>query len=107
MGYSLSWAGVRHGSAETVQSILGLKPTEKREEIPESKIVACVLPTGRYLVLFNRKEIGDKVLKQLSQLGETVDCFVEDHVLFRRASAWRKGEFVLCVSNRGAKALTV
>lgn len=89
MGYSLSWAAVKDGNAEAIRSLLGLRATGSWEEIPKSKIVGASLPTGWYLVLFRRKELGNGVLGQLSRLGEVVYCFVEDHVMFSRASGWK------------------
>ena len=91
MGYALCWAAVKGGTADAVQSVLGLRPTGQREEIPESDIVAAVLPNGWYLVLQNRSTITDEVLGRLSGLGEVVYCFVEDHVMFSSISAWCGG----------------
>lgn len=92
MGYSLSWAAVKNGSAEAVHSLLGLNATDAQEEIAESEIVGATLPTGWYLVLFHRKELDEARLEKLSNLGEVVYCFVEDHVMFSRASNWKDGE---------------
>ena len=91
MGYSLSWAAVKSGGKEAIFSILNLRPTGQREEIPESAVVGVLLPTGWYLVLFNRKTIEDGTLKRLSSLGDVVYCFVEDHVMFSTASGWANG----------------
>src|SRR5580704_15246622 len=91
MGYSLSWAAVKGATPDAVQTVLALRPTGQREEIPESDIAATVLPNGWYLVLYNRSTIADEVLRRLSGLGEVVYCFVEDHVMFSAAAAWDGG----------------
>ena len=91
MGYALSWAAVRGGSADAVHTILELDLTGAREEVPESKVVGVGLPTGWYLVMFNRNAIKAKFLERLSLLGEVVYCFVEDHVMLSVASGWLAG----------------
>ena len=91
MGWSLSWAAIKEAKATAVHSILGVKPTQRYEESPESDVTGVELPTGWYLVVFNRQEIKDEVLKKLSMLGDTVYCFVEDHVMFSCAAGWRNG----------------
>lgn len=97
MGYSLSWAAVRGGNAEAIHSILGVRSTNTWEEITESDVVGTTLSTGWYTVLFNIKEIDKAILERLSDLGEVVHCFVEDHVMFSCASGWRNGKFVWSV----------
>jgi hypothetical protein len=98
MGYSLLWAAVKSGKPEAIHSLLGLRATDVWEEIPESKTVGASLPTGWYLVSFNRKELGDHILTKLSSLGEVAYCFVEDHVMFTRASGWKDGKFLWSVT---------
>ncbi|HXC47763.1 MAG TPA: hypothetical protein VNU20_05695 [Candidatus Sulfotelmatobacter sp.] len=99
MGYSLSWAAIKNGRPEAIHSALGLRATGVWEEIPESKIVGASLPTGWYLVSFKRKELGDHILTKLSSMGEIVYCFVEDHVMFSRASGWKDGKFLWSVTH--------
>jgi hypothetical protein len=103
MGYSLSLVAIKNCNAEAVYSVLDLRPTGEWEEIPESKIVGAELPTGWHLILSNRKEMGDGVLKRLSGLGGVVYCFVEDHAMYCRASGWRKGETTWPVTHDSAK----
>ena len=92
MGWSLSWAAVRDGDLQTVCSALDLRPTGKREGIVESKISGTALPTGWYVVVFNRTEIKDRTLEKLSQAGEAIGCFVEEHVMFSSAASWKNGK---------------
>jgi hypothetical protein len=91
MGWSLSWAALKGGNLQTVCSALGLRGTGKREESAESKIAGVALPTGWYMVQFNRTELEDRELARLSRSGEVVCCFVEDHVMVSWASGWRDG----------------
>ena len=97
MGWSLSWAALKAGNLQAVCSALGLRATGKHEEFAESKIAGAALPTGWYLVGFNRSELKDRVLERLSRSGEVVCCFVEDHVMVSWASGWRNGNKVWSV----------
>ena len=76
---------------------LGLRATGKREEIAESKIDGAALPTGWYVVQFDRSEMEDRELACLSRSREVVCCFVEDHVMVSWASGWREGKKVWSV----------
>src|SRR5271169_306158 len=99
MSYSLSWVAIKNGKSEAIHSLLGLCATGVWEEILESKTAGASLPTGWYLVLFNRRELGDHLLRKLSGTAEVVYCFVEDHVMFSRASAWKDGRFLWSVTH--------
>jgi hypothetical protein len=101
MGWSLSWAALKGGNLQTVCSARSLRETGKRERIAESKIAGIALPTGWYVVVFNRTEIEDETLEKLSQAGEVVSCFVEDHVMFSSAGAWKNGKRVWHVAHNG------
>ena len=91
MGYSLSWAALKGGNLQKACATLGLRTTGNCEGILESKIVGVTIPTGWYVVVFNRKELQDRVLALLSRSGEVICCFVEDHVMVSWASGWREG----------------
>jgi len=97
MGYSLSWAALKGGNLQTACAALGLRATGKREEIAESKIDGVQLPTGWYVVQFDRTEMEDRELARLSRSGEVVCCFVEDHVMVSWASGWREGNKIWSV----------
>src|ERR1700751_3992318 len=91
MGYSLSWAALENGTLDAICAACDLRPTDKREEIAASAVVAAKPPTGWHLVLYNRHEIENQKLARLSSGGEVVSCFVEDHVMFSSASGWNRG----------------
>ena len=101
MGWSLSWAALKGGDLQTVCSLLGLRPTGTQERIAESKISGTALPTGWYVVVFNRTELKDSILEKLSQAGEVISCFVEDHVMFSSAAGWKDGQQVWRVAHNG------
>lgn len=99
MGWSLSWAAVRGGTREMACTSLRLRAVGRREEVPESNIEGVQLPTGWYLVLYNRNELADSELARFSRWGEVVSCFVEDHVMFSRASGWQQGKRIWSVTH--------
>jgi len=101
MGWSLSWAALKGGDAQKVCSLLGLRQTGKQERIADSKVSGTALPTGWYVVVFNRTEIKDRTLEKLSQAGEVVGCFVEEHVMFSAAAYWKNGQQIWRVSHDG------
>jgi hypothetical protein len=99
MGFALHWAALKGGNLESICSVFKLRPTGRREEIPESDIVGAELPTGWCLVLLNRQTIKDELLQEFSISGEVVSCFVEDHVMFSYASGWKGGNHVWSVTH--------
>ncbi len=92
MGWSLSWAAVKGQSLRRVCTALGLRQTGQREKVFESDINGVEIPTGWSVLLFIRKELTDKTLQKLYEIGELVQCFVEDHVMFSSASGWKNGK---------------
>lgn len=92
MGYALSWAALKNGTLEKICSAYNLRPTGEREKFPKSKVVAAEIPAGWHLILWNRKEVNDRALANLSAQGEVVSCYVEDHVMFSSASGWAYGK---------------
>jgi hypothetical protein len=105
MGWSLSWAALKGGNLQTACTALGLRATGKRKEIAESKIVGAELPTGWYVIQFDRSETEDRELARLSRSGEVVCCFVEDHVMVSWASGWRDGKKAWSVAHDCEKGL--
>jgi hypothetical protein len=105
MGYSLCWAAVKNGKPEAIHPLLGIRASDVSEEIAKSKIVGAVLLTDWYLVLLPKKELNDRILTKLCRLGEVVCCFVEDHVMFNKASGSKNGEFLRSVTHDCGKGL--
>jgi hypothetical protein len=106
MGHSLSWAAVKDGIPEEVHSILEVRPTGRREEIPDSEIVGAVLPSKWYLTLFHRAEFRNRTLERLSRVGEVIYCFVEDHIMFSCASGWKDGKALWSVTHDSEKGIS-
>lgn len=106
MGYSLSWLAVRGKSSQAVRDELGFCPTGEREEIPEADLSAVEMPSGWYLIVSNRSEqvASDAAMRRLSSSGcELVTCFVEEHVMVSRATAWTGGQLRWSVTHDAQK----
>lgn len=100
MGYSLSWAAIKGSTSATVLEALALRGTGETEELPESEITGAQLSGGWYLIIAQRDCLEftkEKVLEQLSNLGEVVTCFVEEHGMCSHAACWRGGQRVWSV----------
>ncbi len=104
MGYSLSWVAVK-ADPKVVYAALDLQPTGQREEIPESTFCSAQLPSGWAVIVFNQKELKDKQLAGVSRIGETIHCFVEEHVMVTVASFWRDGRQIWRVTHDGQEAM--
>jgi hypothetical protein len=50
MGYSLSWAALENGTFVAICAASDLRPTDKREKIAESAVVAAKLLTGWHFI---------------------------------------------------------
>jgi hypothetical protein len=104
MGYALSWAAIK-GDAERVHSVLGLRSTGKREEVPKSDIVGAELRGGWYLELYRACDAANRARKSSSRLGEVVYCSVEEHVMVSAASAWKDGKCLWSVVHNGQEGI--
>lgn len=103
MGWSLSWAALKGGDVQTACAALDLQATGKREGIAKSRIAGAALPTGWYVVVFNRSEIKNSILEKLSRAGEVIGCCVEDHVMFSSAANWKNGRQIWRVLHDGGE----
>lgn len=106
MGYSLSWLAVKGKPPQSVRDELAFRPTGKREEIPESELSAVEMPSGWYLIVSDHTEqvCSDDTLQRLSSSGcQLVTCFVEEHVMFSRATGWHDGKMIWSVTHDAQK----
>jgi hypothetical protein len=106
MGYSLAWMGAKNVDSHDVLVALALACTNRRETIPESPLTGIDLRNGWYLVIANHQSdefFADAILKRLSIQGEVVTCFVEEHVMYSRASGWKGGRKAWQMRSRRAR----
>ncbi len=94
MGFHISWLAVRGKSATDVLAELSLEGSDESGLYPESDVDGIELPTGWYMVHFNRPEppeLSDSVLARLSQQVEVVSCVVEEGAMVSLASCFING----------------
>lgn len=92
MGLSQSWLAVRSERADEVLGALSIVRTGEFEEAPESKICGIGLPSGWYLVLWNRCDYAEGLpLAELSRGGEVQTFSVEEHVMVCGTAHWSEG----------------
>jgi hypothetical protein len=103
VGYSLSWAAVKGVSLQTICSALSFRLTGRREEIPESDIVAAQLPTGWSVVILNHEILEGQKLESLSEGREVVYCLVEEHVMLSSASGLKDGQTLWTVHHNAQR----
>ncbi|MGZ4854242.1 MAG: hypothetical protein ACXVKH_03380 [Candidatus Angelobacter sp.] len=103
MGVSLSWIAVKGCTPQAVNTTLGLQPTGANGGFPESSLSAAQLPTGFYLVIFNREELSSGTLRKFSEAFPLLYGFVEEHVMFSAVAAWESGKEVWSIVHDAQK----
>lgn len=105
MGFSLSWTAVRGRSPEDVLTTLELRPTgERSEDLPRREAPFSWAKFGDWVLVLSdssspwfgkrfvdESSAAERFLAELSGGGEVVACFVEEHVMYSRAAAWKDG----------------
>jgi hypothetical protein len=102
MGYSLSWAAVK-AKPEALYDTLGLRPTGELDDVPTHGFCAATLPDERTVIIVDHKEFKDDQLAAFSNLGDTVYCFVEEHVMTSGAAFWKGGKQIWRVTHEAEK----
>ena len=107
MGYSISWVAVRGSDEDAINSALGIRATEEREDIPESSCTAAQLPNGWHIVFFNEGcDAVERYAKRLlSAAPEAVTCYVEEHVMCSGVAGWTAGTKDWEVSHESEKGI--
>src|SRR5437867_4773616 len=95
MGFSITWCAVREEGAQKLLEQLGLSPTGKTEEFPESLISTAKLDTGWRVIWYN--EYGCPFLRpddlgSISSEQDVLLCLVEEHVMASSLEMWSGGK---------------
>ena len=101
MGFSLSWLAVKELSEEAITSALGLCKTGKTDEVPDWDM-SYMKRDGWHFIFLNHDDIESvrpSWIRTLSNSTEVISVFVEEHVMFSRASCWREGKLVWSVEH--------
>jgi hypothetical protein len=107
MGVCLSWAVIKGCGKDPVQDLLGLRGTGTLSEVPDSDLNGATLPDGSYVIVSARDRLQlatqDVAARQLSGLGETIVCFVEEHTMCSYAASWRGGRRLWCIFHEAGR----
>ena len=94
MGFSISWLAVKTDDLGRLFEITGIAPTSEADEWLESKLSGSGLEDGWYFIQAKGCDhpiISGDSLSQISTLGQTVACSVEEHVMVSVAEGWDNG----------------
>ena len=101
MGFSLSWLAVNKLSEDAIISALGLRKTGKSDEVPDWEI--SYMEQGAWCFVFLNHDDIESVkpswVQTLSKSTEVISVFVEEHVMYSRASCWKDGKRVWSVEH--------
>ena len=95
MGYSISWVAVNRKAPEILLQELGLLSTGVMADYGREPYTGRTLPSGWFLLVFNRCEhkfIKPRSLTALSSNCDLVACSVEEHVMVSTSEFWRGGQ---------------
>jgi hypothetical protein len=104
MGWAITWCAVREDKAEQFLTELGLSPTGKTEEVPESLISTAKLDTEWQLIWYNKYDcpfLKPEKRAVLSSDKDVLLCQVEEHVMASSAEMWSQGKRTWWVSHEG------
>jgi len=102
MGYAISWIAFRDKIDAQAAALLGLSPSGKFEEVPESMFCGVRLDNGWYVVVINEyghKFVRERSLQRLSAAAVVVATSIEEHVMFSCAEEWENGDLIWRVSH--------
>jgi hypothetical protein len=97
MGYAISWIAFQDKTTAQAAELLGLFPSGRLEQEPESMFCGVRLDNGWYVVVINEyghKFVRERSLRRVSGAADVVAVAIEEHVMFSSAEAWKNGNLV-------------
>ncbi|SRR6266567_32193 len=102
MGYAISWIAFQDKTAAEAAELLGLFPSGRLEQEPESMFCGVGLDNGWYVVVINEyghKFVRERSLRRVSATTDVIAAVIEEHVMFSSAEAWKNGNLVWKVTH--------
>jgi hypothetical protein len=102
MGYAISWIAFRNQTSAQAAESLGLSPSGRLEQEPESTYCGVRLDSGWYVVVINEyrhKFVQEQTLQRLSVAADIVAVAIEEHVMWSSAEAWKNGNLLWRVTH--------
>ncbi len=94
MGFSIAWIAVKTENHDSIFELLEVSPTTEEDEYFESNFSGSALKNGWFLIVGQGCEnrlVQQSVLSELSELGPTIACSIEEHVMYSSAEYWCSG----------------
>ena len=94
MGFSISWLAVQTEKHDELFRLAEVCPTDEKDVYFESNISGASLKRGWFLLVeqrYDNRLIQTELLMNVSKLGATVACSIEEHVMYSSASLWNAG----------------
>ena len=94
MGFSISWLAVKTDDLDRLFEMAEVSPTTESDEWLESDISGSGLKDGWYFLQAQGCDhpiISGDFLSQISTLGQTIACSVEEHVMVSITEGWNDG----------------
>ena len=104
MGFAIAWCAVPENDAVRFLERIGLSPTGKSEEFPESPVSSAKLDTGWRLIWVNDYAcpfLDPKALRETSSQTTLLVCHVEEHVMASSSELWIDGQRRWWISHEG------
>lgn len=102
MGYLTSWIAFRGQTDAQAAELLGLSPSRKFEEVPESMFSGVRLDKQWYVVVINEyghKFVRERSVQRVSAAADVVATAIEEHAMFTSAEVWKSGNVTGKVSH--------
>jgi hypothetical protein len=102
MGYAISWIAFQDKTAAQAAELLGLFPSGRLEQEPESMFCGVRLDNGWYVVVINEyghKFVHEHSLQRVSAAADVVAAAIEEHVMCSSAEAWKSGSLIWRVAH--------
>ncbi len=97
MGYAISRIAFQDKTAVQAAELLGLSPSGRLEQEPESRFCGVRLDNGWNVVVVNEyghKLVREHALRQGSAAADVVVAAIEEHVMCSSAEAWKNGNLI-------------
>jgi hypothetical protein len=108
MGFSIAWIAVQTENHDSIFELLDVSPTNEEDEYFESKFSGSALKNGWFLLVGQGCEnrlVQKDVLSDLSELGPTVACSIEEHVMYSSVEYWSSGSKKWSASHDAQKGM--
>ena len=105
MGYAISWIAFQDKTTAQAVELLGLYPSGRLEQKPESMFCGVRLDNGWYVVVINEyghRFVRERTLQRVSAATDVVAVAIEEHMMSCSAEAWKSKNLIWRVTHASA-----